>query len=65
VRPGPLLVGSWPAEPTPVHRANLARLREAAAGHGYAWGGAVPAGLGTAPPQDVHRAAARLGGVPA
>jgi dethiobiotin synthetase len=47
VRPGPLIVGSWPAEPTPVHRANLGRLRVVAEGHGYAWGGVLPEGLAT------------------
>ncbi|MDI3329954.1 MAG: dethiobiotin synthase [Micrococcus sp.] len=63
VRPGPLIVGSWPAEPTAVHRANLGRLRELADDHGYAWGGVLPGGLASASVDDVYRAGAGLSGV--
>ncbi|WP_243729242.1 dethiobiotin synthase [Nesterenkonia sphaerica] len=63
VRPGPLVIGSWPARPTAVHRSNELRLRELAREHGYAWGGAVPAHLGAAAREDLHRAAAGLTGV--
>ncbi|HRO29725.1 dethiobiotin synthase [Citricoccus sp.] len=60
VRPGTLIVGSWPVEPTAVHRANLGRLRATARDHGYAWGGALPEGLSSAPEQAVSRAATAL-----
>jgi dethiobiotin synthetase len=62
VRPGLLIVGSWPAEPTAVHRANLDRLRELADDHGYAWGGALPGGLAAASVEDVNRTAVGLDG---
>lgn len=61
VRPGPLVVGSWPREPTTVHRANLVRLQEMAADHGYTWGGTLPAALGTAGVSAVNRAVSALG----
>lgn len=60
VRPGPLVVGSWPDEPTRVNRANLVRLREMAAAHGYTWGGTLPAALGAAGPSRFARAASAL-----
>ncbi|QCU76924.1 dethiobiotin synthase [Citricoccus sp. SGAir0253] len=60
VRPGPLVVGSWPAEPSAVHRANLVRLQELAAEHGYAFGGTLPAGLGAAEAAEVFRVAGGL-----
>jgi dethiobiotin synthetase len=63
VRPGPLIVGSWPEAPTAVHRANLGRLREVAADHGYAWGGVLPGGLSSASVEDVRRAATGLAGM--
>lgn len=63
VRPGPLIIGSWPTEPTAVHRANLDRLRETAADHGYGWGGVMPGGLAAASVDGVYRAAAGLDGV--
>lgn len=63
VRPGTLIVGSWPAEPTAVHRVNLGRLREIAGLHGYAWGAALPERLASAAEGDVSRAATGLAGV--
>jgi dethiobiotin synthetase len=63
VRPGTLIVGSWPAEPTAVHRANLRRLRATAQDHGYAWGGALPEDLASATEEAVSRAATALAGV--
>jgi dethiobiotin synthetase len=63
VRPGTLIVGSWPAEPTAVHRANLGRLREVADLHGYAWGAALPECLASAAEDDLSRAATGLAGL--
>lgn len=63
VRPGTLIVGSWPAEPTAVHRANLGRLREVADLHGYAWGAALPERLASAAEDDVSRTATGLAGL--
>jgi dethiobiotin synthetase len=63
VRPGALIVGSWPVEPTGVHRANLGRLRDTAEDHGYAWGGALPEGLASATEEVVSGAATALAGV--
>ena len=60
VRPGQLIIGSWPADPTWVHRSNLVRLRELATGHRYAWGGGIPEGLGAGAAEDVYRAAVGL-----
>ncbi|HEY4616515.1 MAG TPA: dethiobiotin synthase [Citricoccus sp.] len=60
VRPGPVIVGSWPDAPTPLHVSNEARLRELATAHGHPWGGTLPAGLAEATAAQVYRAAAAL-----
>lgn len=62
VHPGPLIIGSWPAQPTAVHRTNLHRLREAATEYRHPWGGALPAALDTTTVESMYRAAAGLTG---
>ena len=42
---GTLLLGSYPAQPTALHRRNLENLQQVAAAHGWHWAGALPAGL--------------------
>ncbi|MGZ2224553.1 dethiobiotin synthase [Glutamicibacter nicotianae] len=42
---GTLLLGSYPEHPGPLHQRNLANLRNMAAGHGWDFAGALPAGL--------------------
>ncbi|WP_334123334.1 dethiobiotin synthase [Glutamicibacter sp.] len=42
---GTLLLGSYPAQPTALHRSNLENLRQLASRHGWRWAGALPADL--------------------
>lgn len=42
---GTLLLGSYPAQPTVLHRSNQENLQQLAARHGWHWAGAMPSGL--------------------